>query len=261
MSIFSTLFGGTSSASSSTKTDQSTTGTQQTTSNQQQTGSTQQAGTQVTSSLDAGTLSQLQSIVQKLGTNLGSSNSGDADFIRTIAAKLYSNANDSSSFDAAAQASTSAAERQFQTQTAPGVNQFAQEVGSKGNTFSDIISQNANVDLQTQIASIMANSKLAFQQAQNQGLTAAAGATAQAGSTEVAEDNAPLTQFLSAISALENAQTTSSSTSTGSSLSDVVGNTTSNATQNTTGSSNTVGKQSTNSGLVGGLQSVFNLFK
>lgn len=249
--IFSQLFGGGSKANSSTDTNSTTTQSNQTNQTQNQTGSQQSTQTQTT--LDPNTIAILQQLVPQLAQNIGGG-ANDAGSIRAIAQQLTA-ASTNTGTDAAISAQQAEATRAYNQGEGQQIAGIQQQIGSKGNSFSQLLQQSGSSDLQTQLLNIVAQSKLAENQQSIGALEGAGQAYGQAGQTDVSETAAPLQNFLAAIGALKGATTTGSSDT--SSLESIISQILQTGTQNTTGTSNTTGTQSTTPGIVGGLQQLF----
>lgn len=179
----------------------SQTGMQKTEQSQSQVGSEKQFGTNVTTTLDQGTISTLQGIIQSIAPNVGSS--VDADTIRALSGQLATNL-DPALVEANIQASQAAAVRNFNLNQGAQIANFQQLIGSKGNTFAQQIQQQGNVDLATMLAQIDSNTRLQAAGQRSQDLSGAIQGTAAAGQVQ----QQPLNQLLAAIATLSGAQTT-----------------------------------------------------
>jgi hypothetical protein len=238
MGLFDSLFGTSSKATSNTQgtqnqnetQNQNTTGTQNSTTNQNSntttssnttqgsTGSTNVNSSNVTSSLDAGTIATIQKLLGQTADNasaaVGSGASPNADSLRAIAGLL---ANKGNGGDASALGSTIAAQQGAARQEfAVGEGQQAaigqQAIGSKNNTFSQGVQLNANSDLEAKLAQISAAATLQSQQQSSADLTAAGqvlGTASAVGATDASAAIAPVTQLADI---LKGAQTTSNAT-------------------------------------------------
>lgn len=161
-----------------------------------------QTGKASVSTLDAGTVSLLQDVIKNLGTGFAKG-SGDAENIRSLLPLLLSNTSPEavqSGIDAASAAAT----RTFRAGEGSNIKQLEQQVGSRGNSFSQLIEQQGNVDLATVIAQVTATQQAQARQQRGQDVATAVGAdvsAAQAGTL-------PLTQLLQSIEGLKGSTTT-----------------------------------------------------
>lgn len=260
MGLFDSLFGSSqkSSGSSTTK------GTSKTTNNQT-TNTTERGGSTSTtqgtvSTLDPATLALLQSLTTKYAGELDNTGT-DAASLRNIAKQLTTNASDTKALDASILTGQSEAERNFQLNEGKTIAGIQQQIGGKGNTFSALLEQNGSADLQSQLQNILATTKVQEQANKTSGLTSAANVFGQASQVGIDEANAPEQRLLSIISALKGAQTTTDSTTNTTNFEDILSqlNGTSTTDQNST--TNQTGQQSSNPGIIGGLQGLFNLFQ
>lgn len=303
MGLFDDLFGTKSKATSNTQ----TTGTQNETQTGQQTGTSNQSTTgtnntsttgatsqnttdnsavtakNVTSNLDANSLAALQALIPGLAANAqtnGGTANINADALRHISSILFDKGNGG---DAGALADTIAvnqasARREFDVGEGQQAQVVQQAIGSKGNTFSQLVQGKANADLAGTLNQVASEATLKSQAQSSADLTGAAsvlGTSSAVGATDASSALAPL---LAAIDALKGSQTTSDATqaTTGTSatnqttasttleqlLQTVLGNTTQNTTQtgvvDTTGTSATQGKQTSSPGIIPAILSLFN---
>lgn len=259
MGIFDDIFGSSSKTSgTSTTKGSSTTKNNQTTSTTEKGGSTSTTQGTVTT-LDPATLALLQSLTTKFAGQLDNTGT-DAASLRNIASQLTTNANDTKALDASILTGQSEAERQFQLNEGKTIAGVQQQIGSTGNTFSQLLSQSGSADLQSQLQNILATTKVQEQANKTTGLSAAAGVYDQASQVGIDEANAPEQRLLSIISALKGAQTTTDSTTNTSNFEDIISQLTGTSITDSNSSTNQTGQQSNNPGVVGGIQGLFNLF-
>lgn len=169
---------------------------------EQQTASQQQTGSGVTTTLDPRTIQTLQGIIQTLAPGIGTS--PDAEMIRTLSQQL-STSLDPALVNANIKASQDVAIRNFQNNQGAQIAGLQQQVGSKGNAFSQIIQNQGNADLATLLAQITTQGQLGFaaQDAANK-----AGAIQGFGAASQVQ-RGPLQDLLGAIAALTGARTES----------------------------------------------------
>lgn len=301
MGLFDDLFGSknTTTANNATTGNSTTTGQQSQTNqtqtaqqtNQQQTqntssqtaSNTQQASTGVNtvSSLDTQTIATLQSLLQPLAAQAGGSigNTSNSDAIKKISSDFYAKATggNNATVKAATDASAAKARLDFETGEGAQVNQIAQAIGSKGNTYSQLIKDKGLNDLNTQIAQITASGALQADQLNSSDLKAASDAIVQASQVAGNDASSTINPVLQIAQLLKGATSTSTSQeNTGSStqsqtaeqqlatvLSSIFGTQTgqSDTTQagtlstvsNTTGTEQTKGSK----GIIGDILSIF----
>lgn len=265
MGLFDDLFGGKDTTTSNSVTAQNNTTTGQqaqtstTTANQttnqsqnQQTqsntssGTTQQqsntgvqasstAGSNVVSSLDANTISLLQSILNPAANVAAGAvgNNTNSDALKKISSDLYAKASGGNKADvnAAVAASTAKAKLDYETGEGSQVNQVAQAIGSSGNTYSQLIKNKGLNDLNTQIAQIVASGALQADQLNSADLNSSADAIVKASGVGAQDATAALNPVLQIISLLKGAttvgQTSGTQTGTSSDVSSGSSNTTS----------------------------------
>jgi len=158
-------------------------------------------GSQVSTTLDPATIGILQDVI---GTLVGtfSEGSADAEAIRALSGQLAQNT-DPNAVNEMVNASVAEAQRQFSLNQGAQINQLQQLVGGKGNSFSQIIQNQGNVDLSTSLAKIIADIRMG---ASSQHATELASAMqGYAGAADASQ--APLQQLLAAISTLTGART------------------------------------------------------
>lgn len=232
MSFLGSLFGSSSKATSNQTTNtsqvqnQTTNQNQQTTQNQTQATNTSQAqntaattgqtGSSVTSSLDAGTLSLLQNLIPQLAGNLNPSGSSvDLSAIRTSAAGLSANAN--TDISGMIKAQQDQARQDFAQGQGAQIAGLQRQIGSKGNTFSALIEQQGQAQLETTLAKIASDVTMNARAQSDQELAASAGASANAGNLALSQTAGPLQNLIAAISALSQGQQITSSSQAGTS--------------------------------------------
>lgn len=305
MGLFDDLFGGknTTTTKQNTATNSATTGQQSQTNetttgqqtNQSQTqntsgttssGTTQaqtSVGSNVTSSLDQGTIDILKGLLNPSAGNASSAigNTENADALKDVAAKLYQKATGGNSADVAASvaASSEKARLDYETGGARDAVLTAQGIGSTKNTYSQLIKQKGLNDLNTQIAAISATGALQADQLNSADFNSVADAIVKASSVAGNDAQSALSPVLAIINALKGAQSTSSSTdtSTGTSatntvtdeqnianvLSQVTGKSQGSSDTNQSGTlssvSNTTGtdQTKTSKGIIGDILSIF----
>ena len=301
MGLFDDLFGSKQTTTSNTKNtlDSNTTG-QQSQSNQtntnQSTNQTQkqntssatdattnqsQAGANVTSSLDAGTIGILTDLLKKNASIAGNSVGGTAnsDFIKNIAQTFLTKGTtgDAAAVKAATDASVAKSKLDFETGEGQQVAGIQQQVGSKNNSFSELIQQKGQNDLTTQIANIVAQGELQASSLSSADLGAAVDAMVKASSVAGNDASATLNPVLQIAALLKGAQTQSSDTSTGTSstssktteqqiadiISQITGSSTGTSDTNQSGTlsqvGNTTGNEQTkgSKGIIGDILSIF----
>jgi len=235
MGFFSSIFG-TDSGSTTEQTQNSTTSANQT---QSQKGNTTQSGSTTQSTLDPETLAMLKSILPGLVSDVGGA-TADAGAIRGIVSKLAGGSNQDL-VNAQISSSQAEAKRQFGIGEGAQIAGLEQQIGSKGNSFSQLLEQKGNTDLVTSLTAISDQARLDASKQSSADLGAAiAGSSAAA-----AADQAPLQQFLATIQALTGAQTTQATS--GTQVSDVSGQATGVSNTSTVGK--TKGSSSTTQGL------------
>lgn len=235
MGFFSSLFG-TDSGSTTNQTQKQTASTNQT---QKQTGTTTTAGKAATSTLDPETIAMLKGVIGDLSGG-AAGGSTDATTIRGIVSQLSGNQNADLVNNQISSASAEA-RRQFGIGEGAQIAGLEQQIGSKGNSFSQLLEQKGNIDLETSIAALSDQARLDASKQQSANLGAAIAGTSAAQSA----DQAPLNKFLSAIQVLTGAQTTQTSDQT--QIADLLANITGSQTADTTGTSK--GSSSTTQGL------------
>jgi hypothetical protein len=239
MSLFDDLFGDKSKADSH----------QTTTENKQTSGSTTTQGTTTKSSLDPATLALLTSLIGNYAGQLGDTGI-DAETMRNLASQIATTSSDTTAMDASIGASQQEAKRQFGLNEGKQIGLMTNQIGSKGNTFAQLIAAQGEGDLQSQLAKIVSDTKLQEQQTKIAGLNTAASVTGAAGQIGIDEANAPLQRLLSLISAREAGQTTETVDMT----------TLMKSLETGSGTSDTIGNQSSSPSMIGALQQIINLF-
>lgn len=192
--------------------------TSQTTQNEQQTGSQSQQGSGITTTLDPQTIQTLQGIIQTLAPGVGQS--PDAEMIRTLSSQLATSL-DPALVNANIKASQDVAIRNFQNNQGAQITGLQQQVGSKGNAFSQIIQSQGSADLATLLAQIDTQGRLGFA-AQN---SANLGGAIQGFGAASAVQRSPLQDLLASIATLTGART--EQTTQQNSLSNLISNLTS----------------------------------
>lgn len=243
MGFFSSLFGTDSGSTTDQWTKQTATQQQQ----QKQTGTTTATGKAATSTLDPETIAMLKGVIGDLSGG-AAGGTADAATIRGIVAQLAGNQNADLVNNQISSASAEA-RRQFGIGEGAQIAGLEQQIGSKGNSFSQLLEQKGNIDLETSIAAISDQARLDASKQQSANLGAAIAGTSAA----EAADQAPLNKFLSAIQVLTGAQTTQTSDQT--QISDLLAAITGTQTADMTGKSK--GSSSTTQGLFPSLQSWF----
>lgn len=190
-----TLGGGRSRTKTSERSELNQTSTQA----QTQTGST----FGVTTTLDPQTIATLQSVIQTIAPNVGQS--ADADLIRTLSSQLATSL-DPALVQANIKAAQDVAIRNFSMNQGAQIAGLQQQVGSKGNAFSQIIQNAGNADLSALLAQISTQGQLGFAAQQSANLGAAIQGIGSA--SQVART--PLQDLLASISTLTGARTEAS---------------------------------------------------
>ncbi len=303
MGLFDSLFGSSSKTTTNTNTstvqNQTGQGTQTTaadnTSTQGQTQtqnstSNTQSGTQTaqqtvgkTSTLDADVIGQLKDLlsgqVGKAKNAASSTDPSNSDALRGIANELVTRATggNAATFDALTAADTAAAKLAFETGEGAQTKQIQQAIGSTKNTYSQLIEQKGQRDLATTIAQITAQDKVAALNADQNNLSSAISALAQASGAGATDAGSALAPVLAIVSALKGSETSTTEAQTGSSqtgttsteqtladvISKIVGssNSKTDTSQSGTVNSVTTGTESSkNNSTPGLLQSIFGLF-
>lgn len=183
-------------SSKSSQTQQS-----KTTQSESQVGTNKQFGTNVTTTLDPGTIGTLTSLIRGLAPAVGQSL--DADAIRSLSGQLATNL-DPALVEANIKASQAAATRNFNLNQGTQIANFQQQIGSKGNTFSQLLETQGNVDLATMLAQIDTQARLGASQQRSSDLSGAIQGRAVASNVAAS----PLNQLLAAVATLTGAQTT-----------------------------------------------------
>lgn len=292
MGLFDDLFGskqtttekGTTATTSSANQTQTGTATQtnNTTQNQTSSGSTtsntaqNQNTTGNVSTLDDASKAALQSLLGPLLQNAssGATNTGNSDALKAIADQfLNKSGTEAGLVQSATDAAVNKAKLDFQTGEGQQVNQVAQQIGSKGNTFSQQLSDKAQNDLLTQIAAITSSGALQASQLQNQDLQSAIQALVSGSQVAGQDASTTLAPLLQVISLLKGADTTTtqSTTGTGSTtatsneqsvtdqIAQIIGSTTENTTQSgvqNVAANTTQGKKGSN-GIINDILSIF----
>lgn len=251
MGLFDSLFGSSSKQSSNSSTsgtttqNQSNTGENLTTSNQTSanTGSTnttgtqatqtQQTGTQnqVTSTLDADTINQLKTLLGGAVTNAGGAvnATGNSDALKTIASTAFANGTggNDSTVDASIAADQAQAKIDFSNGEGTQIAGLEQGIGSKNNTYSQLLEQKGTTDLATSLQKISADAKLQELGLNNNDLQTAIGALTASSGAAATDANTALAPLLAIVSALKGATSTTTGATT------VAGSTSETATQQT----------------------------
>lgn len=296
MSLFDDLFGHNSKArsdnTSGSQTDQSqstkNTGStnsstsqnnsSNTSSNSTQNTSSTAAGTAITSTLDSGTQDLLKSLVPILTAHVGNnSGTADADLIRSLSQVAANNSSKPAISAEDIAGKNSAAVNSYNKNEAVSIGKLQQRIGSKGNTYSQQVEQSGQVDLAATLAGIAADSAATNKQFEQSGLQQAISGVATASGVDNAGGQNAIAQLMSVIQGLTGATTT---TQTGQtlmgetkqatnttteellkSIQDLLSSSTQDqvGTANTTTQSNTTGSQHSNDGILGAVQSVFNI--
>lgn len=260
MSLFGTLFGGDttnnqttkSSGTSSTQTDQTTTS--------HGTSTTTGSSSSSVMTLDPATIAMLQSLTGEYASQLGNTGT-DAASLRSVAGQLVSNATNSSQMEASIAANRDEATREFNTGEGTRISGLTQQIGSKGNTFAQLLEQGGSSDLQTQLAKVASDAMLQQQQNETAGLSAAANVYTQAGQTGINEANAPLDRLMSIMAMLKGADTESNASNTSTTIEDMISHLTGTSNTQTSGTQNTTGNGTNNGGgVVGGVGQILSLF-
>lgn len=259
MGLFDDIFGSSSKSSSNSNTKgSSTTRNNQTTTTTEKGGSTSTTQGETTT-LDPATIALLQSLTSKFAGQLDNTGT-DAASLRNVAQQLTTNANDTKALDASILTGQNEAERQFQLNEGKQISGLQDQIGSKGNTFSQLLEQSGSSDLQTQLQNILATTKVQEQANKTSGLSAAAGVYSQASQVGIDEANAPEQRLLSIISALKGAQTDTNSTTDTTNFENILSQLNGTSTTDSNSTTNQTGQQSSNPGVIGGLSGLFNLF-
>jgi hypothetical protein len=196
--------------------------------------------TQQTQTLDAGTISALQSLIGGMasGGNIYSADTLNA--IKALGGTATNMAGQAgtaqSEIQRAAEAAVGSAQNTFDTTTTGQINQYAQGIGGTENSAVMAIKAKAAGDLATQIAGIRANAAVAGRQAATSESTAAAGAQ-QTVAQLLASFDQGKTQNSAAIAQLADVLKGATTSSTGTTAQTGTSNTA--ATSNTQQSSNT----------------------
>lgn len=193
-------------SSNTSKTDQST--------QQQSTTNTKN----VISNLDPATQALLQALAPTLAANATTSANGgagtNATALQGIASALYDKATgaDVTNITDAINAGTAGAKLAYQTGEGQQIAGVQQQIGSKNNTFSQLIANKGSNDLNTQIAEIIAQAQLAGNQQISADLTGAASVLGTASGVAATDAASQLNPLLALVSALKGATTTSAGT-------------------------------------------------
>lgn len=265
MGLFDQIFG------SSTKQSSSTTGTQDTTQSGTQntsgTSSQNQAstGSNVTSSLDPATQALLTSLLPSLVTKASAGTTGtpaNEDTLQGIGQTLIAKASGTNDTNVAnaVKAATDQAKLSFETGEGQDIATTQQAIGSKGNTFSQLIQQKGQNDLTTTIANIAAQGQLQASQLDTQDLNSAISAISSASSSGATDVSSALAPLISIISALKGATTTANSNDISNIIGSTNSDTTSSATSNTDTTGTANGKTESNPGIIGGISNLLSLF-
>lgn len=261
---------------------QTSTNTGTTTATGTQTGTTSQQGSQVqtTQNLDADTINLLKTLLPNLSTNAANADpTQNSDALKQVAAVAFGNGTggNDSAVNAAISADQAKAKLDFQTGEGQQIAGVQQGIGSKNNTYSQLIEQKGQSDLATQLDQITANAKLNELGLNNSSLNTAIAAltqSSQAGSTDA---NTAINPILAIVQALKGASTTTAGqtqqtgqtqeTSTQQTIQDLINAITGSQSQTETGTasaigttnqtSNTKGSESSHDGIV---QTLVNLF-
>jgi hypothetical protein len=235
----------TSNTNTSSTSTQGQTTQSQTQQQQQQQQQQQSTGTVISSSLDQNTLDVLKNILPSLSSNanaaIGGGANSNVDALNKIATDFYAKAHggNDTAVQAAVDAATSKAKLDFQTGEGAQINQIAQAIGSKGNTYSQLLAQKGQQDLATQIANIAATGQLQASQMNSQDLASSAGTVVQASGVAGQDVNTAINPLVAIISLIKGAQQTQETQGS------VVGSSTGTSSGSTSGASNTTGTTNT----------------
>lgn len=240
MGLFDSLFGSHSSGNSSSTTNQTQveSGTQQQsgqTQQVQQTAQTQQqsstgqtssateqnqssAGQGVVSTLDQPTQDLLKGLLPQLTDNAtaGSGDKSNSDALKLIASHLYDKATGGNAADvkAVTDAQSAQAKLDFQTGEGQQIGLTQQAIGSKDNTYSQLIEEKGNRDLATTLNTIAATGALNASQLDTGDFSAAITALRQASDTGATDANAAINPLLQVIQTLKGATSVSNTAET-----------------------------------------------
>lgn len=287
--LFDTLFGSNSQALSqntagsqqNTTQNTSTTGTTATTGQQatntsntgQSSTGTSAAGTSVTSTLSPQVQAMLTALLPQLTGNVAGGTTGTAanpSIINSLSQTLADNSETPAISSSALAGQESAAVTSFNQGEAVNIGQEQQQIGSTGNTYSQLVAQKGQQDLASTLSGIVGNAAATNAQISQQDLQDAISGV----SSSSAASGATVSQLMALIQGLSGAttvtntgQTTASNTDTSSDTTDLVNtiqNILSNTNQDQTGetdvasTSNTSGtQQGNNNGIVGSLLNLF----
>lgn len=167
------------------------------------------------SSLDAGTQALLRSLLPGLSQGItGNGTSQDVSGIRGISSQLMQRASPDT-LDAQISAVTKAAQRNFALGEGQQIAQTQQAIGSVGNSFSQQFAQQGNIDLSTQIGTVIAQMMQQDRVAGDQELSTSLDALVKAGSLNNQNQQAPIQNLLAVIDILKGANVSSQQESVG----------------------------------------------
>jgi len=198
--------------------------------------------------LDQATINALTSLLNPAVASAADAQAGGAATVNStglqqVAQLALKNATggNASTVDQALAADKAAAELNFQTGEGQQIATTQQAIGSKVNTYSQLIEQKGKSDLATQLDQITANAKLQELGLNNNSLQTVISALTQASNVGATDATAALNPVLQLVAALKGAQTTRAGTTaqTGTTTGDTTQTTIQDLINSLTANSNT----------------------
>lgn len=223
--------------SSSSTNNQSTNTSNNSTTNQSGSTTQTQQGQTTTSTLDPAVQAMLVQLLPQLATGVTGGANPTADntgALQQIAAMLTQRASSSNNVDQQVQAAQAVAKQNYDLGTNANIQQVKQQIGSTGNTFSQLLQQQGDVSLNTNLAKIDADTRAAARTQDTNDFAAAIQALTNATSGQLAGGNQPLAQLLSVVQALTGANTTTSSSTSANTIQNLLNTISGASSSNTT---------------------------